>query len=52
MVLIIERYPRPIAGTPDQRGSEGERERGAKGMEEKEAKKGGQKTEEMNGALA
>lgn len=50
MVLIIERYPRPIAGTPDRRGSEGERE--AKGMEEKEAKKGGQKTEEMNGALA
>lgn len=28
MVLIIERYPRPIAGTPDRRGSEGERERG------------------------
>lgn len=50
MVLIIERYPRPIAGTPD-RGSEGEREAKER-MEEKEAKKGGQKTEEMDGALA
>lgn len=47
MVLIIERYPRPIAGTPDQRGSERERER------EKEAKKGEeQKTEEIDEALA